>query len=66
MLLKAEQHNNIHTLNCFPIITKEPENIGPIISIQKMNILRCQTSDCTKSSYFVDYYANWVEVVGSL
>ena len=54
---------------CFPIITikyKEPENIRPSISIQKMDKIRCQTSTCTKSSYSGDYDANGTKVADSL
>jgi hypothetical protein len=39
MLLKADQYNNIHTLNCFTILTKEPENIGPIINLKWATII---------------------------
>ena len=41
-LLKADPQNSLHTLNCFPIITKNPANIEPpSISIQKIDKMLC-------------------------
>ena len=42
---------------CFSIITiayKEPNNIRPSISIQKIDKMRCQTTTCTKDSYILE------------